>query len=64
MKHISNPLARYLVTWLKIFVMLPLVVTVHLTRLVLGLYILAVHALFGMKAEADRDLDELLDIDL
>lgn len=64
MKLTPNSLSRYFMMWLKVLAFIPVVVTVHLFRLVHGLYLLAVQALLGMRDEADTLLDELLSIDL
>lgn len=64
MKLTLNSLSRYFMTWLKVLVFIPVVVTVHLVRMVFGLYLLAVQALLGMRDDADTLLDELLSIDL
>ena len=64
MKLTLNSLFRYFMTWLKVLVLFPVIVTVHLVRLVHGSYLLAAQALLGMRDEADTLLDELVSIDL
>lgn len=55
---------KYLLTFLKVAFFAPVIVTVHLFRVIHGLYLLLAQCLLGMTEEADRLLDELLSIDL
>lgn len=64
MKLTPNSLSRYFMMWLKILAFIPVLVTIHLVRMVLGAYLLAAQALLGMRDEADTLLDELLSISL